>query len=273
MSAFQSNVRLDKRRIARSFSRAAASYDSHAQLQRDIGQKLLAAMPDMKAGQCILDLGSGTGYFTRQLLDACPESTHPDSFADSQVLGLDLAEGMLKYSAGQPSAVHWLCADAESLPLADHSLDVVFSSLAIQWCENLTELFSELKRVLRPGACAYIATLGPETLSELRQAWSSVDSYTHVNDFAELAEITKACFDADLSLSVDEQRKILTYPTLRELTADLKGIGAHNVNKGELTGLSSRARIEAFRAAYEAFRDDKGLLPASYQVYYLTITG
>ena len=57
----------DKRQVAVSFSRAASSYDSVAELQRDVGHELIARLPVGLAPQRWLDLGSGTGYFSRVL--------------------------------------------------------------------------------------------------------------------------------------------------------------------------------------------------------------
>ncbi|MFC6669643.1 methyltransferase domain-containing protein [Marinobacterium aestuariivivens] len=135
---------LDKHRIAESFSRAAVSYDDAAELQRQVGHRLLELIPPSEPGT-LLDLGSGTGYFTPLLRSRFPGST---------LISLDLAHGMLEYARrhrpGEGTA--WVCGDAEQLPLASGSLDLVFSSLAIQWCEQPDRLFAEIARVLRPGA-------------------------------------------------------------------------------------------------------------------------
>ena len=57
----------DKRQVAASLSRAAASYDSVAALQRQVGNQLLARLPADLQVASWLDLGSGTGYFSRVL--------------------------------------------------------------------------------------------------------------------------------------------------------------------------------------------------------------
>src|SRR5690554_6889121 len=111
---------LDKRLIAESFSRAAPTYDKAAALQRTVGSNLLGRLPrDFVPGD-ILDLGCGTGHFTRALA-AC---------FDTPVIGLDLAEGMLRHAnEHSPGLDHWITADAERLPLRSESRDLIFSSL------------------------------------------------------------------------------------------------------------------------------------------------
>lgn len=255
---------LDKLRVAQSFSKAAETYDSVAQLQRDVGDRLFrqhlpASGTDTK-GKVVVDLGCGTGCFTEQL---------QQRFSGSDILGLDIAEGMLRYARDHKAqAANWLCGDAESLPLADRSVDIMFSSLAIQWCENTEALFMEIKRVLKPGGRFYFTTLGPKTLFELKQAWQKVDGNVHVNRFFSEDLVKQGIHDAGLELvSWECQDRVLYYPQLKNLTHELKALGAHNVNQGKPTGLTGRSRLQHFRAAYESFRQSEGL-PATYEVYY-----
>jgi malonyl-CoA O-methyltransferase len=252
---------LDKKKVAQSFSRAAATYDSVAQLQRDIGTQLFSRLPAaLSAQSTLLDIGSGTGFFTRQLAT---------QYGESHIIGLDIAEGMLRYSSVQQEGINWLCADAESLPLANNSVDVIFSSLAIQWCNNLPQLMAELARVLKPGGQVHIATLGPDTLHELKSAWQQVDNYVHVNRFQSSHNLVAVLQSAQLTLGeIKQENRTLHYDHLKELTRELKALGAHNMNSGKPEGLTGRARMLAFKTAYEQFRGAQGL-PATYDVIYL----
>ncbi len=256
----ESTAIIDKSRIADSFSRAAHSYDSMAAIQRRVGQQLLQLAAPRLAGR-VMDLGCGTGYFTTRLA-ASP--------AIDSVLALDLAEGMLSYArqTRPHQAIQWLCADAECLPLADDSIDSLFSSFSIQWCVDLDMLFAELARVLKPGAVVAIATLGPDTLHELRGAWAQVDDYVHVNRFHSRGQLQRALQRRFRPLVFEEQHIELEYQRLKQLTDELKGIGAHNLNPGRIAGLAGRQRIQTFRNAYEQYRKPNGLLPATYQVFY-----
>jgi malonyl-CoA O-methyltransferase len=253
-----------KEAVAASFSRAAATYDDAAALQRTVADNLLAHF-DAPAGGTVLDLGCGTGAAIPALATRGP------------VVALDLAEGMLRFArtrtAAPAAAVRWLCGDAENLPLADDSIHAAFSSLAVQWCENLGAVFAELRRVLKPGASAWISTLGPATLHELRSAWAAVDDRVHVNQFVDSAAIAEAVRRAGLGLvRCDENAVVMRYTELRELTRELKALGAHNMNHGRPGGLQTRRQLQQFSAAYEAQRGPDGKLPATYQVYYVQVT-
>ncbi len=256
---------LDKKKVAQSFGRAAPTYDTVAQLQRDVGKHLLQYVPvQVDPGATVIDLGSGTGFFSRQLAAR---------FDSATIIGLDIAEGMLHFSQQQTQShqIKWLCADAESLPLADQSVDLIFSSLVIQWCSNLLQLLRELARVLKPGGQLVVATLGPNTLHELKSAWQQADDYVHVNQFQPQDSLRFAAVAANLAIDhFAVEQRVIYFDRLTELTRELKALGAHNINSGKPEGLTGRSRIAAFKNAYEQYREARGL-PATYEVFYLSV--
>ena len=277
---------LDKQRVAKSFSRAAKSYDSVARLQRQVGQNLLNFLPDdlfsnnlSTNNACpnqILDLGCGTGYFIAPLASKYLLGKH----RDSELMGLDLAQGMLVQAVGayakkastnmeQNFSASWLCGDAESLPLADNSVDLIFSNLAFQWCEQLSVLAAEITRVLKPGGTLAFTSLGSKTLCELRESWAEVDDYVHVNHFIPADNWQQEFSQAGLDIQhFDVDYCQLDYRDLRHLTDELKGLGAHNVNSGQNKGLTGPEQIRALIQAYEKYRNTDGQLPATWEVIY-----
>lgn len=252
----------DKRQVAASFSRAATSYDSVAEFQRDVGRQLLGRLPASFAPRRWLDLGCGTGYFTRAL---------GARFGEANGLALDIAEGMLNHARPQGGAAHFIAADAERLPLQAASCDLVFSSLAVQWCGDFASVLSEAQRVLRPGGVFAFTSLCVGTLHELRDSWCAVDGLVHVNRFRAFETYRQLCAASGLEISSLENRPhVLYYPDVRGLTHELKALGAHNLNPGRPGGLTGRARILALVEAYERFRQAPGL-PATYQVVYAVL--
>lgn len=251
----------DKRQVAASFSKAAASYDSVAELQRAVGSELVSRLPEIRPARW-LDLGSGTGYFSRRLAER---------FAQSEGVALDIAEGMLAHARPLGGPQHYVAGDAESLPLRDGCVDLVFSSLAVQWCSDFASVLAEARRVLRPGGLFAFASLCVGTLYELRDSWQAVDGLVHVNRFREYEEYQRLCAASGMQVrSLHVQPHVLHYPDVRSLTHELKALGAHNINPGRPGGLTGRARIQALIAAYEGFRQEQGL-PATYQVLYAVL--
>ncbi|WON77997.1 malonyl-ACP O-methyltransferase BioC [Serratia sp. UGAL515B_01] len=242
---------VNKKAVASAFSRAATSYDTFAVLQREVGEYLLGRGA-YHPGKSVLDAGCGTGYFSRRWREL-----------GKQVTALDLAPGMLAFARQQQAADHYLLADIEHIPLSTASVDISFSSLAMQWCSDLPRALAELHRVTRPGGLILFSTLAEGTLHELGDAWQQVDGERHVNDFLPLMKISSAC--RHYRHHLESAWQTLTYPDVMTLMRSLKGIGATHLHQGREVGLLSRQRFAALQDAYASLC---GQLPLSYHLVY-----
>lgn len=253
---------LDLPRVRRSFDRAAATYDAAAVLHTEVRDNLLARLELMALiPRVVVDAGAGTGHASKALIRRYPKAT---------IIALDASQRMLQAAGRQQP---WLrrfarvCADAEQLPLADGSVDLILSNLMLQWC-NPDAVFAEFRRVLAPQGLLSFSTLGPDTLRELRSAWAAVDSHTHVNQFIDMHDIGDALVRAGFASPVlDVEHYTLNYLDVQRVAADLKATGAHNATLGRARGLTGRRQFAALQAAYETFRQD-GRLPATYEVVF-----
>ena len=255
---------LDKRQLRHSFERAAGTYESHAVLQFAIADRMLARLELIKhQPQAIIDVGCGTGY--------CTEALHR-RYRQARVIAVDIAQAMLAQANGRRyrgwrRRPLFLVADAERLALPTASADMVWSNLALQWCDP-ERVFAEFARILRPGGLLMFTSFGPDTLKELRQAWSAVDAGVHVHDFIDMHDLGDALVRNGFAEPVmDVEHFRMTYPDVKQLLRELKAIGAHNVARSRNHGLTGKDRFARFAAAYEALRED-GLIPASYEVVY-----
>lgn len=259
---------LDTQRVRASFDRASGGYEQAAALQARVRAELLERLALFKlTPQVAVDLGAGTGQGAQALRAA---------FRSSRVLALDSSPGMLRAArrrSGFFRRFERIVADAARLPLATASVDLVFSSLMLQWCDDLAGVLAEVRRVLRPGGLFACSTFGPDTLHELRASWAAVDADSHVNRFLDMHDVGDAFVRAGFAEPVlDVERVVLTYPDSLALMRDLKAIGAHNATRGRARGLTSRARMDKMRAAYELFRRD-GRVPATFEVLYASAWG
>ncbi|WP_293759631.1 malonyl-ACP O-methyltransferase BioC [uncultured Aquitalea sp.] len=262
----------DKSRVRASFEKAARSYDAAAVLQREVSDRMEERLDYIKfQPQVILDAGTGTGYGAARLRARYPEA---------RVVELDLAQAMLQASRERQQAGDGLlkklfrrepwqvCADVERLPLADSSVDMIWSNLTIQWVNIPDSVFAEFRRVLKPEGMLMFSTLGPDTLFELREAFSHADAATHVNQFIDMHDLGDALMRVGFAEPVMDMEKIvMTYPGAREVMKDLKAIGAHNATAGRGRGLMGKQAWRKVEQAYEARRRDNAL-PATYEVVY-----
>lgn len=242
---------INKPAIAAAFSRAAGSYDTAADLQREAGDVLLA-LGAQHPGRSVLDAGCGTGHFSRRWREL-----------GKHVIALDLAAGMLAHARQQQAADDYLLGDIEYIPLPDHCVDICFSNLVVQWCADLPLALAELNRVTRPGGVILFSTLASGSLDELGQAWQQVDGKRHVNDFLSFQHISAACqgYRHTLTPQLHQQQ----FPDVITLMRSLQGIGATHLHQGRETGLSGRQRLMALQRAYST---QSGYYPLSYHIVY-----
>jgi malonyl-CoA O-methyltransferase len=248
----------DAQHIRRAFGRAADTYSQHAQLQREVEDRLLERLEYYSGKPAfVLDFGCAPSSASAALRKR---------FAPAQVIALDLALPMLRQvRTGWRRPLTRLCADARALPLADASIDVLFSNLCVQWIDDLPALFDEFRRVLRPGGYLALSTFGMDTLHELRSAWAAADRGPHVSSFAHVAQVGDALLAAGFRDPVlDTEHFTLTYADAAALMRELKALGATNADARRLRGLTGKTRFRRAVDAYERFRAD-GVLPATYE--------
>lgn len=232
---------LDKTKIKQSFGNASQTYDSVAELQRNVGRNLLHAFLPQNLTGNIVDLGCGTGFLTRELLPHC-----------DNLIALDLALPMLQTTREKlGDSVNYVCADAEQLPFLSESIDTIFSNLALQWCQPIDKALNELHRVLKKNGELVFSTFGSKTLCELKTAWENVDNFAHVNDFYTAPQLQTALEKAGFSsLEIKNQAYVSQYDSVLDLMRELKYIGAHNVNSQRRKNLTSKKSLQTMISKY-----------------------
>jgi malonyl-CoA O-methyltransferase len=252
--------------VRRAFSRAAGHYDEHAFLQREIGARLLQHLEGLRIEPArILDLGCGTGSAFAPLRER---------FGKARIVGIDLALPMLMHARARGSwwqrwrgeAPSLACADAEALPLANASQQMVHSNLTLQWCDP-ARAFAEAARVLSAEGLVIFSTFGPDTLKELRAACAAAGAPDRVNAFVDMHDLGDALVHAGFADPVmDMEVLTLEYASVERLVRDLKGISATALTAPG-AGLGARGRWRRVVAEYERLRRDDAL-PATYEVVY-----
>lgn len=252
---------IDKRRVGAAFDRAAGGYNAMAQFQHAVVERLMALLRQRQeadgsfAPARILDGGCGTGYGASLLQQAWPEAL---------VVGCDLAPAM----AGQTQArgVAVVCGDLECLPFADGAFDLIWSSLALQWCQP-AQVYAELRRVLSPGGVLVFTTLGPGTLHELETAFAGIDAHSRVLPFLPPEQVATALAQAGFEhIAVQTEDWVTRHPDFKTLLDSIRGIGANQIGGNQRPGMMGKTAWQTAQSRYEALRDAQGQLPATYSV-------
>ena len=256
--------RLDKRIVINRFDRAAKSYDNAAILQEEVLNRLLQRLQYIRHQPAtIIDIGCGTGKGIRGLQKHYPRA---------QVYAIDIAQQMLLQARSRYrflSRKRLLAADMERLPFAAECFDLVFSSLALPWSNDLGATMSEFARVAKPGALLLFTSFGPGSLQELVQSWRALDDYPHVHQFVDMHDVGDIMLAAGFAQPVVDAETIrLEYRDFLSLLDDLRQVGSSNADFGRRRGLTTPRQLARLEASYreQGFENEKFI--ASYEVVY-----
>ncbi len=264
---------VDRRQVARRFSRAAAGYSTGDFLAREIDRRMAERLDYVRLEpRRILDLGCSRGGSFTHLQQRYPQAA---------LYGVDLALPMLQGWKPKPSLPRalwrrWLgseaqvprpvLADVAQLPFQAASFELVWSNLLLHWLEHPLPVFAEASRSLTPGGLFMFTTLGPDSLHELRAAFA--DGAAHTQRFTDMHDLGDMLLEAGFADPVVDMEKItLTYDTLDALFADLRAAGSSCAMTARRHGLFTPRRLAAVKAAYESARL-AGKLPATFEVVY-----
>lgn len=241
--------------VRRRFDRASDHFSEadfvHRQCFDGLTERLSPVVIDATR---ILDLGAASGNGSRQLAKI---------FRKSRVISFDLSGGMLKVAKKKKpllSKLTELQGNAMQIPLQTGSIDLVFANLLLPWINDLPACLTEIARVLKKGGVFAFATLGPDSLKELREAWSDVDDEHHLNHFPDMHDVGDALVRAGLTDPVlDVDYLSVTYRNCDSLYRDLTASGARNSLTDRRKTLTGKSRFDAMEEALIAGKRDAEL--------------
>lgn len=247
-----------KQAVQAAFARAAGTYDAHVDVQRDVAAGLLRRLSAGSAPSHILEIGCGTGNLTQGLADAWPEA---------EILAIDFCPEMLAVArrklAGR-SGVSFEATDGERYVAEEGRFDLITSSAAFQWFDDLPLAASRFARMLAPAGRLAFAMFGPGTFRELTkvlaQQWP--EAVPAAASFLE-ADVLRTLMAAQFGkLEIAEENYRREYPSLLDLLRKIQHTGT---GAGQWQGMLSPSRLRRIEAAYRAA---EGGIVASYQVYF-----
>ena len=260
-------------RIHRAFSRAASGFKQADFLHREIRDRLLSRLPGVRIEpDWVMDLGAGNASAAESLLQAFP---------GSRIIALDFSREMLAEANTKPSSqatlsddsrtrpIAAICGDAQRLPIADQSIDLIFSNLLLQHCLDPLSVLTEARRILRfPGLFTF-TTLGPDSFRELREAWAGADNFSHIALCMDMHNLGDALIHAGFAEPVMYAEKLtITYQSLARAISDLRRVGSINATIDRNPGLTGRQAWQRLTDGYELFRNADGKLPVTVEIIY-----
>ncbi|KQN04762.1 SAM-dependent methyltransferase [Sphingobium sp. Leaf26] len=247
-----------KQRISDAFGAAAAHYDAYAGPQR-LAATLVADLAQRQRPDGvtrILEIGCGTGFLTRDIQARWP---------GAELTATDISPGMLEQAAANGRvAGRFMTMDGEA-PLFDGPwFDLILSSLAFQWFDDLEGGIARLARLLRPGGSLIFSTMGQGSFARWRAAHTACGLVAGVPDYPSLDALRGMVGSHADGFAFDEDYA-LACGGARGLIAHLKGIGAVVPSEGHRP--LTPADLRRVMAAFEADGGDDG-----YQILFGRVT-
>lgn len=245
----------DPRAARRAFDRAASSFDAASVAHDLTRERLLERLDYMQlAPATVVDVGCATGKGAASLAERYPESRIVA--IDTSLPMLRVARDRAMHRPGAGPGVAFVGGNAEELPINDGGAHLLFANMLLPWARP-RQVFLEAARVLPKGGLLLFATLGPDTLEQVRRAWAAVDDHVHVHacfDMHDLGDLAVASGLAEPVVDVD--RIALTYRDVESMMLDLRSCGAVNVAAGRRRTLTGPRRWRRFADALDASRRD-----------------
>ena len=204
-------------------------------MEAEVGARMLERLDYVKlAPRRILDAGSGLGREAKALRRRYPKA---------ELLALDFALPMLRRRFWDRRIL--LCGDIVQLPLADGSIDLLWSNMALHWAADPAAALREFERVLAPRGLLMFSTLGPDTLKELRAAAGAA----RVHAFADMHDVGDMLVAAGFAAPVMDMEMIaMEYGQDKDLLADLRASGQTSARADRARGLAGRGFEARLRA-------------------------
>ena len=229
---------IDRRAARCRFERSAGTYPKFSRLESEVYARMLERLDYIRLEPSrVLDAGSGP-----------PRPGLRKRYPRAMAIALDFSLAMLtrrRFLRWVKGERHFpLCADLQALPLADESVGLVWSNMALHWLADPLPALREFRRVLAPNGLLMFSTLGPDSLKELRGAAGERRVHTFI-DMHDLGDMLLATgFSAPV---MDMELITLEYPGAGTLLDDLRGSGQTSARADRPRGLAGRAFAERLR--------------------------
>lgn len=226
----------DSMKVSERFSKASGTYDTQAIAQYSIAIKLSKMLEELKPGRGadILEIGCGTGLFTREY--ATKINPSKATFVDITQCG----------PFGITDNEQYVIADAERwIAETNQKWDIILSASCIQWFANIPKFLENCKDRLKPGGILAISTFLPGNLAELDASRPSPLLYP---DEELLRKVLGGLFS---EVRIESEDIVVEFQSHREMLLHLKHTGVGGSSQIKLHDSRSEKNTPPTRLTYK----------------------
>lgn len=212
-----------KQQVANSFGDAAVFYDKHADLQKEVADRLLASLQpwrDIIPSGSIIELGAGTGFVTKGLVDLYP---------DREIEVTDLSEDMVAFCRNKlddHDNLKFKVLDAEQVPEYEDPLySMTLSGFAAHWFRDPAQTLAKWLEITKPGGLLLASFAGNESFPTWREHCKELGIPFTANQLPDVEEMVVKMSVGPAQVDYYEDTITKTYERANDFFEELKNLG------------------------------------------------
>lgn len=217
----------NKQKIEKAFDKGAVNYDWAAYIQREVAEKLMSFCPN-KTPLKILEIGCGTGFLTKMLVNKYPES---------QITAIDISGKMIEKCQSKLPFIKFEKADGETFKPIE-KFDLIISNMTVQWFENQVSGIDRLQEFLKPNGQILFSTLGEKNFHQWRDVLKELNLPSGLLTAPTYKNI------------IEEQEESVMYQHPIDFIKGLKDIGASHSEAPSLSLSQLKAACDLFQSKH-----------------------
>ncbi|PAU93972.1 hypothetical protein CK503_09920 [Aliifodinibius salipaludis] len=253
-----------KREIADSFSNAASYYDEHAYVQKEVAERLIASLEpwrDIIPAGPIIELGAGTGFVTKGVIDLYP---------DRVIEVTDLSEGMIEFCSNKFADYENLTfkvADAEQVPEFDEPhYGLTISGFTAHWFDHPAQTLAKWLEITKPGGLLLASFPGNESFPKWRKFCQKLGLPFTANELPDVEEMVIKMSVGPAQVDYYEDTITREYESAKDFFGEFKKLGMDTLKQGrQLTSKEMSLLVEHWDSSTE------GKISVDYHVIFLAV--
>ncbi|WP_456369838.1 methyltransferase domain-containing protein [Thermodesulfatator atlanticus] len=227
----------NKELVKKRFLRSLYTYEKEARVQKKMAERLLLRLKSFDTQGKVLEIGAGTGLFTRMFLK---------KFSPEKYFVTDLVKECAPFFEGL--SVFFVASDGESLCFRENTFSLIVSNATFQWFLNPKKAFEAIGKLLLPGGILAFSTFGPKTMQEFSHRQTPPGLLT----MRQILGLKPPFFEP---LWEEAWVETIYFATPKEALRHVRETGA----MGHLESKWSLKEIKTWEMKYQALRTSEGL--------------
>lgn len=263
MSQTLSEVQIPKDIIAQNFGKSVGNYHKHAEVQKEVAQRLIASLKpwrDILPPGPLLEIGCGTGFVTEGLIELYPEREKIITDLSPEMVSFckNRLDGSQNISFGE--------LDAEKIQTDEPKYSLSVCGFAAQWFKDSALTLGRILEATKPGGLMLASFPGNESFPEWKQCCRELGIPYTGNELPDTEEMVIKMSTGPVQVDYYEDTITQNFRSSVDFFRHLKKIGAGTHRDGSTLNASEMKMLINHWDS-----KNKGDITVSYHVVFLAV--